>query len=94
MKLIKLTILFFILSTATVLAQKSIKGKVIDSNGIPIPGANVLIKGTTKGSITNIDGLYNLDNVQPANILVFSYVGFQNVEVKVLNQELCQRLIL
>ncbi len=87
MKLIKLTILLFILSTVTVLGQKSIKGKVTDSNGIPIPLVNVIIKGTGKGTVTNMDGLYKLDNLKPANILVFSFIGYQNKEVKVLNSE-------
>lgn len=87
MKLIKLTIILFLLSTATVLGQKSIKGKVVDSNGIPIPLVNVIIKGTAKGTVTNMDGLYTLDNVKPANILVFSFIGYQNKEVKVLEKE-------
>ena len=87
MKLIKLTIILFILSTVTVLGQKSIKGKVTDSNGIPIPLVNVIIKGTGKSTVTNMDGLYKLDNIKSANILVFSFIGYQNKEVKVLNSE-------
>ena len=87
MKLIKLTIIFFILSTATVLGQKSIKGRVIDSNGIPIPGVNVIIKGSTKGTVTSMDGLYKLDNVKPENILVFSFIGYQKKEVKILEKQ-------
>ncbi len=87
MKLIKLTLLLFILSTATVLGQKSIKEKVIDNNGIPIPGANVIVKGTSKGTVTNMDGMYKLENLKPANILVFSFIGYQNKEVKVLDKE-------
>lgn len=87
MKLIKLTLILFILSTVTVLGQKYIKGKVTDSNGIPIPLVNVIIKGTGKGTVTNMDGLYKLDNLKPANVLVFSFIGYQNKEVKVLNSE-------
>ena len=87
MKLIKLTLILFILSTVTVLGQKSIKGKVTDSNGIPIPLVNVIIKGTAKGTVTNMDGLYKLDNLKPANILVFSFIGYQSKEVKVLDSE-------
>ena len=87
MKLIKLTIILFILSTVTVLGQKSIKGKVTDSKGIPIPLVNVIIKGTAEGTVTNMDGLYKLDNLKPANILVFSFIGYQNKEVKVLDSE-------
>lgn len=87
MKLIKLTLILFILSTVTVMGQKSIKGKVTDSNGIPIPLVNVIIKGTAKGTVTNMDGLYKLDNLKPANILVFSFIGYQSKEVKVLDSE-------
>ena len=87
MKLIKLTIILFILSTVTVLGQKSIKGKVTDSKGIPIPLVNVIIKGTAEGTVTNMDGLYKLDNLKPANILVFSFIGYQNKEVKVLDSQ-------
>lgn len=87
MKLIKLTILFFIFSTATVFGQKTVIGKVTDNRGIPIPGANVIVKGNPKGTVTDPFGEYKLENVKPSNILVFSFVGFQNMEIKVLEQE-------
>lgn len=87
MKLIKLLILFFILSTGAVFGQKTVKGKVTDNNGIPIPGVNVNIKGTPKGVVSDPFGDYKLENVKPSNVLVFSYVGFQSMEIKALNQE-------
>lgn len=87
MKLIKLTMLLFILSTVTVLGQKSIKGKVIDSEGIPIPGVNVIIKGLKTGTVTDFDGSYKLSNVKPTTTLVFSFIGYQNKEVKVLDKQ-------
>lgn len=87
MKLIKLTILFFIFSTATVLGQKTVKGKITDNKGIPIPGANVIVKGTSNGTVSNPFGEYRLENVTASNTLIFSYVGFQTIEINILEQE-------
>jgi len=87
MKLIKITLLLCILSTFTVFGQKSIKGKVIDSEGIPIPGVNVIIKGLKTGTVTDFDGAYKLSNVKPTTTLVFSFIGYQNKEVKVLDKQ-------
>lgn len=54
---------------------------VLDNNGIPIIGANVLIKGTTVGTITDVDGKFSLDNVSETSILVVSYMGYHTLEV-------------
>ena len=88
MKLIKFTLLLFILSTAIVFGQKTIRGKVTDDKGIPIPGANVHVKGNPKGTVSDPFGEFKLDNVKPTNSLVFSFVGFHSQEVKVLQQEI------
>lgn len=61
---------------------KKISGKVADPNGEPIPGANVIVKGTTNGTITDGDGQFTLD--VPANaILQVTYIGFmeQNIQI-------------
>lgn len=59
-----------------------IKGKIIDAKtGEPIIGANVIVKGTTNGSITNFDGEYELDAAVGSN-LVISFIGYKTVEVK------------
>lgn len=59
-----------------------IKGKILDAkNGEPIIGANVLVKGTTNGTITNFDGEYELDAPVGAT-LVISYIGYKNMETK------------
>ncbi len=57
-----------------------VKGKVTDKDGNPLPGATVLIKGTTKGTTTNVNGNYTL-KVPKGTILVFSFVGFEKQEV-------------
>ena len=57
-----------------------IKGKVLDNNGETIIGANVLVKGTTNGTITNLDGEYEL-NAPVGATLVVSYIGYKTIEV-------------
>lgn len=57
----------------------TITGTVTDSNGEPIPGAGVLISGTTKGTYTDIDGKYSIEVDKNAKTLVFSSVGFNSV---------------
>jgi len=58
-----------------------LKGKVVDVDGDPIPGVNVLIKGTTIGTITNFDGHYELDVPEGTDIIVFSFIGLKTEEV-------------
>lgn len=65
---------------------KQVKGVVKDATGEPVIGANVLVKGTTNGMITDFDGNFALDNVNPQDIIVFSYIGYVTQEVTVGNQ--------
>lgn len=62
--------------------QKTINGKVLDATGEPIIGANVIVKGTTNGTITDLDGNFTL-NVPSECVLQVSYIGFNTQEVKV-----------
>lgn len=62
--------------------QKNIKGTVVDNTGIPVIGANVVVKGTTNGTITDIDGNFSLDNVPADATLVISYIGYIDQEIK------------
>lgn len=61
---------------------KLITGVVTDQNGDPIIGANVIVKGTTNGTITDIDGKYSL-NVAPTEILIVTYIGYNREEIKI-----------
>ncbi|MDZ4147357.1 MAG: TonB-dependent receptor [Flavobacteriaceae bacterium] len=61
---------------------QSVSGTVSDANG-PLPGANVLVKGTTNGTQTDFDGNYSLSNVPANAVLVYSYIGFKSAEVAV-----------
>ena len=60
---------------------RTVSGTVLDANGMSIIGANVLVKGTTNGVITNIDGNYTLENVPTNAIIQISYIGYQTVEL-------------
>lgn len=62
----------------------TIRGTVTDSNGEPLPGVNILIKGTTKGTQTDFDGYFTIET-QKNDILVFSYIGMVSTEATVIN---------
>ncbi len=85
-------ILLFLAKSATaanlrspLLLQQIVSGKVIDHNGIPIPGVTVSLKGTSRGTPTNLDGQYSVTASENA-ILVFSFVGYKTHEEQVINQ--------
>ncbi|MFM6983656.1 MAG: SusC/RagA family TonB-linked outer membrane protein [Chitinophagaceae bacterium] len=63
-----------------------ISGKVTDSNGEPLPGVTISVKNSTTKTTTDIDGKYNV-NAPVGAVLVFSYVGFENTEIVVRNQQ-------
>jgi TonB-dependent starch-binding outer membrane protein SusC len=66
--------------------SNKITGKVVDVKGDPIIGANILIKGTTMGTITDIDGNFSI-NSEVKKTLVITYIGYNNQEVYVANQK-------
>ncbi len=66
--------------------QNAVTGKVTDELGEPIPGANVYVKGTTKGTITNVDGIYTISSLPDDAILVYSFIGYRTQEVVVGDQ--------
>ncbi|WP_235941602.1 SusC/RagA family TonB-linked outer membrane protein [Cyclobacterium roseum] len=66
--------------------EKTVTGKVIDENGESIPGASVLVKGTTKGVATDINGEFTLNLSESENELEVSFIGYNQKEVKVNNQ--------
>ncbi len=70
------------------LAVQPVRGKVTDGKGEGLPGVNVLIKGTGRGTTTAADGTYNIDVPDENSILIFSYVGYVTAEVNVGNKSL------
>jgi len=71
-----------LLSLGSASAQEQVQGTVRDAfSSDPLPGVNVIIKGTAQGTVTNIDGLYNLSVNSLQDTLVFSFIGFDSQEV-------------
>ncbi len=72
------------LTCTLVYAQTEITGTVVDETGETVIGATVIEKGTTNGTVTDFDGVFTL-KVNPGATLVFSYVGYLNVEMPAAN---------
>ncbi|WP_415223423.1 TonB-dependent receptor domain-containing protein [Psychroserpens sp.] len=72
-----------VMKPANVAMQQVLKGTVTDIAGVPLPGANILVKGTTVGAQTNFDGEFTIDVPEGSTILVVSYIGFKSTEVDV-----------
>lgn len=66
--------------------QKQLKGKVVDPDGAAVPGVTVVVKGTSIGTVTDLDGNFVLPVPADAGNLVFSYVGMTSHEVQIGNQ--------
>ena len=75
-----------------VLQTGTIKGKIVDSNGEPVIGANVMVKGTTNGCMTDIDGNFSLKDAK--GTLVISYIGYKTEEVQVKGHETSLKIVL
>ena len=85
MKKLLLLVLIFISGTSYLMAQSSVTGKVTDENGNGVPGANIIIKGTSSGTITDIDGNFSI-NTSSSDILIVTYVGYSTQEIVVGSQ--------
>ncbi len=66
--------------------QKIINGMVTDENGEPLPGLSIIIKGTTRGTVTNLEGEYTIEVEDPSAVLEFLFVGYITQEVAVGDQ--------
>ena len=71
--------MLFLLGATFIYAQQGVSGTVLDASGNPIPGVNVVEKGTTNGTASDFDGNYSI-SVSSNSTLVFSYVGYGTVE--------------
>ncbi len=78
-KNVLLVALFFV--AATVLGQTKLTGVIVDEMGEPLPGANVVVKGTTNGTSTDFDGKFMLNAKSNSGAIVASFVGYINKEV-------------
>jgi hypothetical protein len=76
--------LFFLAVSVTAYGQhRVVSGTVYDSGNKGLPGATVVIKGTTNGTVTDIDGRYSIDGASSNSTLVFSFIGMKTVEIAV-----------
>ncbi|WP_291857800.1 TonB-dependent receptor [Marinilabilia sp.] len=77
----------------------NLSGTVVDAHGISIPGVSVVEKGTSNGTITDVDGKFSLSVPSEAQVLVFSFIGFETQEVSIdanttqLNVELTESVV-
>lgn len=81
-KRLKLFSLLFLATSIVAYAQSSISGTVTDADGTALPGATVVVQGTSSGVTTNFDGNYSI-NASSGDVLSFSYVGYQTVDITV-----------
>lgn len=76
----------------TVMQAGTVKGQVVDATGEPIIGANIMVKGSTNGTITDFDGNFTLQNA--SGTLVISYIGYQTQEITVKGNETNLKIVL
>jgi len=77
-----LTLLLAFVVQLTFAQEKTISGTVSDNSGLPIPGVNILVQGTTSGTQTDFDGKYSI-SAKSGDVLVFSYLGLKTQQVTV-----------
>ena len=82
----------FLVFISSVHAQQSVSGKVL-SDGLPLVGANVVVKDTKILSVTDFDGKFKLSAPNDAKVLVVSYVGYQTKEVQISEGEIIVNLV-
>ena len=78
-------LILMLVFSAAVNAQITVSGTVSDSSG-PIPGVNIIVKGTKTSTVSNFDGTYTLQSVPANSILVFSFIGYKPHEIAVNNK--------
>ncbi|HSM62555.1 MAG TPA: TonB-dependent receptor plug domain-containing protein, partial [Gillisia sp.] len=65
----------------------AVQGTVTDENNIPLLGVNVLVKNESRGTTTDFDGNFSVENLKAGDVLQFSYIGFLPQEVRISNNE-------
>ena len=79
-KILSVCLTLLVLSAGSAFAQKTVTGTVLDEFGVGLPGVSILVKGTTTGTATDIDGKYSLSVPNDQATLVFSFIGYAAVE--------------
>lgn len=78
--------LFLLLTSVGAFAQTKISGKVVDAQGIALPGVSIVIKGTAVGTISSAQGTYSLNVPNRSGTLVYSFIGFTTQEIPMNGQ--------
>lgn len=73
-------------------AVRNVSGRILDESGEPLPGANVIVKGTTVGTVTDLDGYYSLTLPNGATHLTVSFIGYATKELPITSTKLNARL--
>lgn len=68
--------------------DRTVTGRITSNDGDALPGVNVIIKGSTKGTATDIDGFFTIDNITENDLLVLSFIGLTTKEVEIGNSEM------
>ncbi|PZV84507.1 TonB-linked SusC/RagA family outer membrane protein [Algoriphagus aquaeductus] len=79
-KILSVCLTLLVLSVSAAYAQKTVTGTVLDEYGMGLPGVSVLVKGTTTGTATDIDGKFSLNVPNDQATLVFSFIGYSTIE--------------
>ena len=85
MKKLSLVVGLVLFCVGSILAQ-TVSGSIIDQNGDPLLGASILVKGTSVGTVTDLDGNFSINLPENGEVLVVSYTGFSTQEIVVGNQ--------
>lgn len=83
MKKLSLLVVMVFCVVGLAMAQRTVTGTLSDDSGEPLIGANILVKGTSVGTVTDFDGKYSIEMPDGSSVLVFSYTGYTTKEVEV-----------
>ncbi|MFT7195924.1 MAG: TonB-linked SusC/RagA family outer membrane protein [Marinoscillum sp.] len=82
-RILLLSFMFFFVCAFSAMAQRTVSGNVTDDSGETVPGVNVILKGTTTGTTTDLDGNYRLSVPEDGATLVYSFIGLSTKEIAV-----------
>ena len=86
-------IVLFLLANLSLMAQQIVTGVVKDTGGTPMSGVTVVVKGTTAGTLSGMDGKYSLPLPAGATALDFSFIGFKTQEVPINGQSVINAIM-
>lgn len=85
-KLLFCLLFVFLIFTQLSAQNIQIRGTVKDVSGLPVAGANIVVKGTTQGTVSDVDGNFSV-GAENGSVLVISFIGYQPKEVKISGQK-------